>query len=153
MDLNHLESIIDEATNKVKENLTLSSIDIKFIVKIKDINKTNCIAIYRGGTIRRGDKAIVWISPEFPQVLSEKIEISISDPDFKHQLLRNLEDTISHELIHALQDFLGLLTQTGANFDEEEAENLGLALSRGESIENSNLVQNITAHLKNKKEA
>lgn len=143
MNQNLFESFVEESVNRIKENLNLSKINISFVVKIKEIDKNSCVAIYKGGTIRRGQKAIIWISPNFCQILSEKTGIRESDSDFKYNLERNLDDTIAHELIHGFQDLLGLLSGQGSNFDEDEAESLGLSLSRRESIEDSPLIKEI----------
>lgn len=147
MNIEKLESLIHEISIQIKNNLVHSHINIDFIVKIKDIEKSRSIAVYRGGTIRRGDKAIIWISPNFPQILSQKTGLLINDFDFEYSLVRNLEDSICHELIHAFQDLLGMYSQQGSDFNEEEAESLGLALARGESIENSELIKTLTSYV------
>lgn len=90
------------------------------------------MAVYRSGTILRGGIAIIWISDRFIEYVKE----SEFDDVGEAVLLDHITVTIAHEVVHAIQDLVGLYRRRNgklvfADFNEDEAETLGREIASG----------------------
>ena len=137
-----LEKVVNEVKQEILEVLPA---EIPFTLKIKEFSRENWCALYRGGTFTRSGRAIVWINNHFPEMVA-KVEGSLisEKSDLEYSIRKNLLDTISHELIHAVQEAVYFAENNkliGNYYDEDEAETLGLRLASGDSIESSPLIQ------------
>lgn len=149
--MNHsrLEKIVEEVKKEIEE---LLPIKIPFTLKVKECSNSDWVAQYRGGTIIRSGRAIIWINDTFPEEIRKIEGVFISDEhDLSYSIRKNLTDTICHEIIHSIQEFVHFQKKKrliDVDFNEEEAEELGLKLSARESIEESELIKDYRALLK-----
>jgi hypothetical protein len=129
---------------KTKEDFKTLFPYIPFSVKIH-ATKSDWLAQYRSGSLIRGGRAIIWISDKFfDEVYDLESQYTNEESDIVCALRQHLRDTIGHELIHAIQEAIHFETKhelISAQFDEQEAETLGLRLAKGTSITETPLIQ------------
>jgi hypothetical protein len=139
-----MNNLLNEYIQSIKKEFKAIFPNIVLTIKVKKIKRKNCIAVYRSGTAILNKSAIIWISEDF---IAKILEIEgETDPFFcQDSIYQNLKDTIAHELIHIIQELNHFKEKNmiiGCNFNELEAERLGVLLSNNKDISKEPLINN-----------
>ena len=123
---------VKEAKDEIIKNLRANNLDLPFMVKV--VEGEGFIGMYVHLSMRNGTARIKISSSIKEQILEKR-----SWADINHEL----RVTIAHEMIHAIQDIAYFLANEHCEYDEDEAENLGIKLANGENIESSDLIKKL----------
>lgn len=116
-----LKNIIKNVSKKLRKDLP----ELQYKVFIRKTRK-NIVGSYKTGSISLNNHgASVSINANIISIIEEIECLLPDDPNYDELLHRHIFETISHELVHAIQEYCQVSNGTPIryiNFDEDEAE-------------------------------